>query len=112
MTQRPDANPASKRQADELIQHLTGDPAAEPNCPLCGSAYEADGVCVIQRDESRLTLSLQCFCCGTGSLMTAPAQLAPEATAPLTLDDVLAWHRFLKKYRGDLVTLWPVLPTR
>lgn len=104
----------SDSHAKELIQELIGDTSGALNCPLCDAPHEADGVKVLQHLGDRYTLSVQCFCCGTGSLMTVCAPLdtaqAPESFAhlpPLNTDDVLDWHRFLQHYRGDVQTLWP-----
>ncbi len=88
------------------------------NCPLCGSAYEADQLHPIRKDSDRWTLSVQCFCCGTGSLITTPAFMADEFTSdahnqqpllPLTVDDVLEWHQLLQQFQGDWMRLWMTL---
>lgn len=48
------------------------------NCPLCGAAYDAVQLQPIRKDAERWLLSVQCFCCGTGSLITTPAFTAAE----------------------------------
>ncbi len=102
-------------RADELIQELIGDASGALNCPLCDAPHEADGVQVVQQVGDRYTLSVQCFCCGTGSLMTVRAPLGTDQTVesfahfpPINTDDVLDWHRFLGHYHGDFFTLWPL----
>jgi hypothetical protein len=58
---------------NELIQELIGDADSVLSCPLCGSPHEANGVQVLKQVAERYTLSIQRFCCGTGSLMTVRA---------------------------------------
>jgi hypothetical protein len=98
----------------QWAQHWMGD----LNCPLCGSAYDADQLHPIRKDMDRWTLSVQCYCCGTGSLITTPAFMAAEITsatheheklAPFSADDVLEWHRLLLHFEGDWVHLWLML---
>jgi hypothetical protein len=110
----PSSNPNTP--ADELIRELIGDAAGELSCALCGCPHEADGVKVVQQVGERYTLSVQCFCCGTGSLMTVRAPLGTQHPLheresfahlpPITPSDVLAWHDFLQDYQGDLRALW------
>jgi hypothetical protein len=97
---------------DELIQELIGDADGALSCPLCGQPHEADGVRVLRHLGERYTLSVQCFCCGTGSLMTVRAPLGDEPAdewsahlQPIGVDEVLGWHRFLAEYRGDIQSL-------
>jgi hypothetical protein len=124
MDQRPNS---STEQADlrELIEYFAGD----MYCPLCGQPYPYEGIRVARdqdtnisasQHERRYTLSMQCDCCGTGSSITAAVprrdhlhgeQSAPEltplevlrfaVTPPVTVDDVLDIHVFLKHFRGD-----------
>jgi hypothetical protein len=88
------------------------------NCPLCGSAYEADQLNPIRKGVDHWVLSVQCFCCGTGSLITTPAfteaeptsdSHEPETLPPFSIDDVLDWHRLLQPFQGDWVRLWMTL---
>jgi hypothetical protein len=110
--------PDAEGSLDELIEHLAGD----GRCPLCGGAFTRDArICVVR--GRRLILSVQCYCCGTGSLISAPApqhsglyqpphtELTPAEslhfahTDPLSSDDVLDMHNFLRHFRGDLAGL-------
>lgn len=88
--------------SDQLAEQLAGDLL----CPLCGIAYTADGIRMVRHTGNRWTLSVQCFCCGTGSLLTAHAHISPDLTpgelvifaqmAPLSEDDVLDMHHALQ----------------
>ena len=88
------------------------------NCPLCGSAYDADQLQPICKDSDRWVLSVQCYCCGTGSLITTPAFTATDLISeahtqqtlpPLSVDDVLQWQQLLQDFEGDWVRLWMTL---
>ena len=88
----------------EVIAQLAGD----SRCPVCGTAYEQDGI----------TLAMQCGRCGTGSLVTVStrnaslsAELSPgeafhfSQLAPLAEHDLLRVRELLNQHRGDLITL-------
>lgn len=91
------------------------------NCPLCGSAYDAVQLQPIRKDAERWLLSVQCFCCGTGSLITTPAFMAAEPVdaqragliraelPPFSREDVQVWRQLLHEFQGDWVRLWLTL---
>jgi hypothetical protein len=96
----------------EVITHLVGD----LHCPLCGCHYDAAETQMIREHAQRLTLAVQCHCCGTGSLVTierepqqsAITELTPVERAffaylsPINDADVRRIHTVLKSYQGDL----------
>ena len=113
MGQRP--GPDDEGEIDEWVEHLTGD----GHCPLCGGVLTHENIRLAR--GSRLTLSVQCYCCGAGSLITAPAPriLRPiqgpvpvdptladllhfAHLAPLAAADVLEMRAFLVDFQGDL----------
>ena len=123
MDQRLSANAGS--EVERLLEHLAGD----GHCPLCGAAYLPDGIRIIRGQESRWILSVQCHCCGTGSMITAAvpshffsscsllsltlsnSELTPEELQllgnlePVSADDVLDMHVYLCQFQGDLASL-------
>jgi len=98
----------------QLAEQLAGDLL----CPLCGSGYSSDGIHVVRHEGNRWTLSVQCFCCGTGSLITAHAHVSPELTPgelvifahlpPLNDNDVLDMHDALRQMTGSLHDHFPL----
>lgn len=100
----------------EIIESLVGD----LHCPLCGSAYDLAETHVVREHGGSLTLATQCYCCGTGSLISiaptpSPPTPAPSATEltpveraffaslkPLCAADVRRIHQLLRQHRGDL----------
>jgi hypothetical protein len=118
-------NQRAERDFRELIEHLAGD----AHCPLCGARYSREAICITREAGTRWRLSVQCHCCGTASQITAtmpppeqafevPMELTPaEAflfaqTQPLSEDDVLDVHIFLKHFLGDFTTLGASLSNR
>lgn len=89
--------------SDQLAEQLAGDLL----CPLCGTGYTDEGIRTVRHEGNRWTLSVQCYCCGTGSLITAHAHMSPELTPgeliifahlpPLTENDILDMHHALQR---------------
>jgi hypothetical protein len=96
----------------EVITHLVGD----LHCPLCNCHYDPAETRMIREHAQRLTLAVQCHCCGTGSLVTVEreshqattAELTPVERAffaylsPINGADVQRVHALLQAHRGDL----------
>ncbi len=88
--------------SDQLAEQLAGDLL----CPLCGTPYLEEGIHVLRHQGNRWTLSVQCYCCGSGSLITAHVQVSPDLNPgelivfaqmpPLSEDDVLDIHNALQ----------------
>ncbi len=100
-----DSHPLSS-SSDQLAEQLAGDLL----CPLCGNAYVEEGIHVLRHQGNRWTLSVQCYCCGSGSLITAHAHVSPDLSPgelivfaqmpPLSEDDVLDMHAALQQQRS------------
>ena len=123
MDQRHDGY--ADHEVHDLIELLAGD----NHCPLCGKAYSPDGIWLVQQHSRRWILTVQCNCCGTGSLIavTVPHSAFPNVldsafispvveltpaevmqfagSTSLNTDDVLDMHLFLQDYRGDFLGL-------
>ena len=94
---------------EDGIGHL----ADEQYCPLCGCEYEESHP--VRERDGRLTLAVQCHCCGTGSLVTITRE-APSATSaltpieqaffaslrPISDDDVGRMRAIIQSHHGDL----------
>jgi hypothetical protein len=125
MDQRFDlhSQPGSDERLKALIEHFAGD----AHCPLCGEPYAREEIRVLRQQEHRWTVSVQCLCCGSGSLITAMLpdsdhvealrsqccshELTPgearwfASVAPLTSQDVLDWRVYLQHFHGDFAGL-------
>ncbi len=97
----------------QVIELLAGD----LTCPLCGSSYEPSAIHFVRQRCDTITLAVQCYCCGAGSLITArceskpasiPSELTPIERAffaclpPLSDADVARLRRLLRAHTGDL----------
>lgn len=97
----------------QVIELLVGD----LHCPLCGAAYEPSAIHLVRQRPDKLTLAVQCYRCGTGSLvtiqresspLTVPSELTPLERAffgsipPLSHADVQRIRRLLQAHTGDL----------
>ncbi len=96
----------------EVITHLVGD----LHCPLCDCHYDPAETRMIREHEQRLTLAVQCHCCGTGSLVAVELESRPTVStelthveraffaylSPLNDADVRRARAVLKAHRGDL----------
>ncbi|MCS6847097.1 MAG: hypothetical protein RMN52_05205 [Anaerolineae bacterium] len=97
----------------QVIELLAGD----LTCPLCGSSYEPSAIHFIRQRRDIVTLAVQCYRCGAGSLITVqrdasptsdPSELTPVERAffaclpPLSDADVARIRRLLRAHTGDL----------
>jgi len=97
----------------QVIELLAGD----LHCPLCGAPYEPPAIHFVRQRPEVLTLAVQCYRCGTGSLITVrrerpPAPAASELTPleraffssipPLSHADVQRIRHLLQAHTGDL----------
>lgn len=96
-----------------VIELLAGD----LTCPLCGAPYEPSAIHFVRQRLDVVTLAVQCYRCGAGSLITAqreprpaflPSELTPVERAffaclpPLGDADVARIRRLLRAHTGDL----------
>ena len=90
--------------------------ASERHCPLCGCEYEESHL--VRESDGLLTLAVQCYCCGTGSLVTITHDVVsvPSATPvltpieqaffaslrPISDDDIGRMRAIIQTHQGDL----------
>jgi uncharacterized Zn finger protein len=91
-------------------------------CAVCGQRYAQDNIKVLGRREDLWFLGVFCPICGSQALIAALVKehQAPEivvsdlsrsefckfaASEPISADDVLDMHEFLKNFEGDFLTL-------
>ena len=91
-------------------------------CVVCSSPYEEEDVTIMGQQEELWMLMVSCHECGTQGIILAmvkeeeQVELVTEFTPeefermrdlpPITGDDVLAVHSFLRDFEGDLVELF------
>ena len=75
----------------------------EMECPNCGARLQSCSVRGITAEPDALVVRLACAVCGENSLAVVRRDGA-KATgpAPLTKDDVLDAHEFLKQWHGSV----------
>ena len=82
-----------------LIRHLI----EHVRCAECDSAYRAEDVYVIGREDDAWTLVAFCPVCGTESVVLAYLdEIDTTDAAPPDEEEVAAWRRFLAAFDGDL----------
>jgi hypothetical protein len=85
------------------------DTIREMQCPCCGARLASCGVRGITAEPAALVVRLACGVCGENSVAVVKRD-ANELVAPLTRDDVLDAHEFLKHWHGtvsDIVSAKP-----
>jgi len=97
-----------------LIQYLV----ATVGCAVCGQSYTAKDIDILDHRGDAWIIMLACPHCGTRGLVLAMvtdrehlhviSELDEEELEsfadlpPISDDDVLDWHEFLRNYAGDL----------
>lgn len=100
-----------------LIQYLV----ATVGCAVCGESYTAEDIDILDHRGDAWIIMLACPHCGTRGLVLAMVtdRERPEVVGeleeaelkslaelpPISGDDVLDWHEFLRNYEGDLAGL-------
>jgi hypothetical protein len=91
-------------------------------CPVCEHRYTPDDILVMGHQDELWIMAILCPGCETSGLVLAVVEaqqepsepftrLTPEEIArfegrgPITADDVLDFHEFLRNYGGDLAEL-------
>jgi len=77
------------------------DTIREMQCPCCGARLASCGVRGITAEPTALVVRLACSVCGENSVAVVKRD-ARELVAPLTRDDVLDAHDFLKRWHGPV----------
>ena len=73
----------------------------EMECPSCGAPLQSCGVRGITAEADALMVRLACAVCGENSVAVVERDGKP-AQAPITRDDVLDAHEFLKTFHGPM----------
>lgn len=110
-----DGSERPMRQA--FIRHLV----ANTQCPGCGDGYLRNDIYVLGHHEDVWVAAVVCSRCGTQGLVFAMLRdqehfeitndiqsdemAALAALPPLSIDDVLDLHQFLKDFHGDVDAL-------
>ena len=76
----------------------------EMECPCCGARLAGCSVRGITAEPSALVVRLACAVCGENSVAVVKRDGLDEST-PLTRDDVLDAHEFLKRWHGPVAEI-------
>jgi len=90
------------------------------NCPVCGRSLKGCDVQVLSHEEERFHLQVTCAQCqvtfvvvlaiageGVEEIQAAPAEpiAEPVAVEPISVDEILDLHLYLKTFQGTLTEL-------
>ena len=87
------------------------DSIRDMQCPCCGARLASCGVRGITAEQNALVVRLACKICGESSVAIVRRD-RPELGDPITLDDVLDAHEFLKTWNGRVGELLAPRPAR
>jgi hypothetical protein len=73
-------------------------------CPNCGARLASGGVRGVTAERTTLIVRLACGVCGEGSVAIVKRD-RPEFAEPITRDDVLDAHEFLKRWHGPVAEI-------
>ena len=76
----------------------------EMECPCCGARLASCAVRGITAEPNALVVRLACSVCGENSVAVVRGD-EKDVAAPLTKDDVLDAHEFLKTWHGAVTEL-------
>lgn len=76
----------------------------EMECPCCGARLASCSVRGITAEPSALVVRLACSVCGENSVAVVKRDGITEGT-PITRDDVLDAHEFLKRWHGPVAEI-------
>jgi hypothetical protein len=74
----------------------------EMECPNCGARLQSCSVRGITAEPDALVVRLACGVCGENSLAVVRRDGATKGAPPISRDDVLDAHEFLKKWHGTV----------
>ena len=77
------------------------DSIRERECPCCGARLASCAVRGITAEPNALVVRLSCAVCGENSLAVVKRDQATQ-TPPISRDDVLDAHEFLKRWHGPV----------
>jgi hypothetical protein len=89
------------------------------NCPVCGRSLKGCDVHVLSHEDERFHLQVTCAQCQVTFVVVLaiaggavedvgapePAEVAASAPEPISVDEILDLHLFLKGYQGTLKEL-------
>ncbi len=81
------------------------DSIREMECPCCGARLATCSVRGITAEPSALVVRLACSVCGENSVAVVKREDASDAESPITRDDVLDAHDFLKRWHGHVAEI-------
>ncbi len=85
------------------IQHLI-------KCPFCGATYEIQHINILDRFKSMFVVHLFCSRCKRPAMaaliVSKNIDFLEEGEEPVTTDDLIEIHQFLKDFDGDFKKLW------
>jgi hypothetical protein len=87
------------------------DTIREMQCPCCGARLASCGVRGITAEPTALVVRLACSVCGENSVAVVKRD-ARELVAPITHDDVLDAHDFLKHWHGTVSEIVAAKPAQ
>ena len=71
-------------------------------CPCCGARLQSCSVRGITAEPDALVVRLACAVCGENSLAVVKREGSAPGPAPISRDDVLDAHDFLKQWQGTV----------
>lgn len=74
----------------------------EMECPCCGAHLASCAVRGITTEPTALVVRLACAVCGENSVAIVQREGTEPVSVPLTRDDVLDAHEFLKRWHGTV----------
>ena len=74
----------------------------EMECPCCGARLKSCAVRGITAEPNALVVRLACSVCGENSVAVVKREEKKAVAAPITRDDVLDAHDFLRSWRGTV----------
>ncbi|HLF29353.1 MAG TPA: hypothetical protein VJG32_23760 [Anaerolineae bacterium] len=69
-------------------------------CPLCGQAFHAEDVAVLDHRPDEWLLDVVCHSCESRGLVLA--EIENPASGPIERGEVEEWRHFLRQFRGDM----------
>ena len=80
------------------------DTIREMECPCCGARLASCGIRGITTEPTALVVRLACSLCGEQSIAVVKRD-SRELVTPITRDDVLDAHEFLKGWHGRVTDI-------
>jgi hypothetical protein len=77
----------------------------EMECPCCGARLASCAVRGITAEASALVVRLACVVCGEPSVAVVKREGAAALKPPISNDDVLDAHDFLKRWHGTVAEI-------